>query len=414
MLNIKDSKGSVLIQLALSLSALVIVLTVSYEAGVLTHAKNRAQAAVDSATLSAVLGIISLQDTGSTALVEQGLQNYLNTTDLSPATSGNETQMFSAEAKGLVGADGLATGQPDYLLQYVNDAGVVLPVDALNPVPRPDISGVRVTKRYLANHTFGDMVGANQTGFQVVAEAHLGGPSCYQPTLPVVLLNIQAPHVGNCDASQIGSDKTHAFHQGQWNPSTTDNLAWWERYEPQGGQQISDNECAAYVKKEDHQGNPVSIPTICIGEPISLNNGVLSDCLKEIRDTRWKLVPNRVPSSDQSFFCGDEVDISAVDENGNYITWEKSEIVPVVNMTCDASGNCDNPVQQMPVVGFAKINITCVSAPSKGKEGQGGVASADPNHFMTFNVSRDTIPNTIGGGMTCGSRASIPLLVKPN
>ena len=296
---------------AVIISAVVVVLIFSVDFGWMSFAKNRAQAAVDSAALSGAAALPHYNTGGDSSRVDN-LVKLFNGVDSS------------------TGSNTVVKMNPDIEIDdvtFVNYQAQEQTVTDLSAIEYEDANGLRVQKDYSIPLFFGRFLGLKDWDFTVNATAVMGGVGCFIPDLPIVLLNNAELAGGDslCREATCGSDVTIAITSD----ANVDTVGYWSFLDDED-ETTTEQSSAAECKRKVIHG--ITRP-ICVGDKLNCSNGTVTSCENEIA--------------------------KKCDDCGPGNTW--NVIVPVVEndelTERNGNGNCN---QQVTVLGFAYIGLTKV------------------------------------------------------
>ena len=326
-----QQRGALLVYLAILIPVLVVLAAIAVNIGWLYYARNQAQAAVDSAALAAAAGIphYNSLDPGAAAGNSGRVLALLNLFNGDPVLGTTNS---------IIGIDpDVQWGDVRYLVYTRPFVGGVYGTPTFEypafPNRNDEINGIEISKTYSIPLFLSDIIGYGSMDVNVQSAAVLSGPSCFPIRAPITLLH--CPDVGAPNDQCTSNDNCGVvvdFNTAQLNPDPGDNAAIYAlATEPPNA-----NICRQRVRGE------LPGDEVCVGEMISLNNGVLGSCLQEMQH-----------QCENYWFCS--------------VATPWITTVPVVH--CDDFRDPSNPVlvQDAPVFGFARIGITHVEAKGKGK-----------------------------------------------
>ena len=332
-----QEKGAILPIFAVAVLVLVLLVAASINIGWMSNVKSQAQAAVDAAALAGAAGIPNyIALDGDKDIVDR----------LALSFNGDPT---SDDTNPVAKGDPLIETARVFMSVY--DGASVQPATDV-----PSTNAVQVEKQYTVP-LFGGVLDMVQWSVTVRAAATLGSPGCAEVNFPVALVADGTQDF--CSVSRCDQGSSIAIQTN----SNVDNSAFFNYY----GNPVSASSCRAMVDGSARR-------TICAGEEIELNNGQMTSCLQEM---------NR--------YC-DEIDCDNV-------PWVVT--VPVVTSAAIATvNNGNNPVQQAPIAGFARIWIGEI------------IDNGSLKSISYTRLCNQTLPDSVSGGINCGLIAQAPVLVQ--
>ena len=305
--HLKSQRGIALISTAVALTALIALTAVGVDVGRLVFTATEVQSTADIAATAGAKSLV-LQGSGS-------------------AQSGAEVVAGAnyIDGKKVTGSNLDSIEEGNYT------AGVFTPGGA-------PVNAVRATASASVNNILASVFGDPVTKVTKKATAAYASVGSAQPQLPLA--------IGDCDFTDPDCLDNSCLPQFFQVPSTEDNSAWTGFFGVAGGTAIGD----LFPEECEGEGNP--IPTVQIGDEISLNNGQAVGSI-------LNLVENCFNAGLTEF------------------------LVPVID--CDAQY-----VQGLPVLGFATIVIHDV------------ITTGNPKYIEASVTFDAEVPGAPGGG-TFGS-----------
>lgn len=400
--------GAVMVFVALFIGVVVIFAAMSIESGRLTHARNQGQTAVDAAALAGAKVLPAyrrrlLEAAGSGDGGVASSENLL----ASFVSSLNYNNRFEGDATTIA----LGDVTP---ISYDPVTHVSTPTDFINA------NGITVRKQFQLGHILGSILGKSSSPIQVNATALAGGgPSCVEPTLPLVLgARADSSSQDSYCAYQPMTGSGIVTDNATTTPSTNDSLAFFDIEQPS-----SACGCEQFVFGSRKQ--------LCIGDVIYINNGRMANCMKSIaesflssdycdctvergqgggRDSATTISCN--PERGCSGSAGQSATTTIGCSGANCAL---TAVLPVISYSdledATGQGNFVHPVQ---VIGFANVQVNQLSVGGLnnpepkteatcqgGQGGDGGVASSDGNQDTLDFTLLDRPIQSRPGGLNC-------------
>lgn len=377
----ENQKGVALVYIAVTIALLAILLAVAVDVAWIAHARNQAQAAVDAAALSGAAAIphYLTDDTHPTDRIDT-MAGAFNAPNV-----GNPSVINA-----VVGMDPDIQPADLTLMTYVmRDNGAN---ELIDPPDIESTNTVRVSKAYSVPLLLGGLLGIPNWDIGVRASAMLGGPGCFTPDFPVVLVDCSMLPVEDCvsdDDSDCGLCEPTRCVETEIvlainSSSREDNAAFWTYMTSQHDDHCQEedrncreeadaSECRAMVDEDHAEEDKYPYSEICAGQTVNLINGTVASCLQKIATAC---------DADADGVCA--------------TTLRKT--VPVI--ACENLPENNNMNQSAAVMGFARIAITRV------------LDSGSDKSIAFRLICDEQADDATGGGRFCGLWSESPILVE--